>query len=120
MEDFRPLFDENSDHPYVLDQLKQISFYTDCLGKAHWSIPEEVVDKSLAQLLVQTAKIFSEHKKNVTTLEIELWIKHLSPVWKTSMTAMKMALVTWNKEMIKNGLSAECNGMEKFLNIKIR
>lgn len=120
LEDFRPLVDETSDHPYVLDQLKQVSFYTDCLGKAHWSIPEDVIEKSLAQSLVQTANIFSENKKDVTALEIELWIKHLKPVWKTSMTAMKIALVNWNKEMIENGLSAEGNGMEKFVGIKFR
>ena len=38
----------DSDHPYVLDQLKQIAFYTDCLGDAHWSIPDEVIDESPA------------------------------------------------------------------------
>jgi AbiV family abortive infection protein len=35
LDDFRPLFDEASDHPFMLDQIKQLGFYTDCLGKAH-------------------------------------------------------------------------------------
>jgi len=36
LDDLRPLFNKNSEHPYVLDQVKQIAFYTDCLGNAHW------------------------------------------------------------------------------------
>ena len=47
LDDFRSLFDENSDHPYILDLVKQIGFYTDCLGNAHWSIPEEVIDEGI-------------------------------------------------------------------------
>ncbi len=47
LDDFKTLFEESSDHPYVLDQLKQIAFYTDCLGGAHWSMPQEVIDGSL-------------------------------------------------------------------------
>ncbi|MBN1085452.1 AbiV family abortive infection protein [Erwinia aphidicola] len=37
-----------TEHPFALDQLKQISFYTDCLGKAHWSIPDNVIDRDTA------------------------------------------------------------------------
>jgi AbiV family abortive infection protein len=59
LDDFRPLFDEDSDHPFILDQVKQISFYTDCLGDAHWSIPHDVIDESLAMMLLQIARIFS-------------------------------------------------------------
>ena len=35
LEDLRPLYADDAEHPYILDQLKQIAFYTDCLGKAH-------------------------------------------------------------------------------------
>ncbi len=115
LEDFRSLFDETSDHPYILDQLKQLGFYTDCLGQAHWSLPEVVIERTLTQSIVQTAEIFSKNKKEVTVQEIELWIKHMKPVWKTSMVAMKNALASWNKEMIENGLSAKDNNMESFL-----
>ncbi len=30
LQDFAPLFDESSDHPFLLDQLKQLAFYSDC------------------------------------------------------------------------------------------
>jgi AbiV family abortive infection protein len=117
LEDFRLLFDNASNHPYVLDQLKQIGFYTDCLGKAHWSIPENHIDESIAKGLVQTADILSKPQKEVTALEIELWIKHMKPVWRTNMTAMKAALVGWDKDMIEHGLSEKStNDMEKFIN----
>ena len=43
-----PLFDETSDHPFVLDNLKQLGFYTDCLGKATWALPWKVIDEDLA------------------------------------------------------------------------
>jgi AbiV family abortive infection protein len=32
LDEFRDLFSGNAEHPYLLDQLKQIGFYTDCLG----------------------------------------------------------------------------------------
>ena len=34
LDDFIPAFDDSADHRYVLDQLKQVAIYTDCLGKA--------------------------------------------------------------------------------------
>ena len=94
LDDFRPLFSDDSDHPYVLDQLKQIAFYTDCLGGAHWSIPEEVIDESLARLLVDTAKIFA-HSDEFSEQEILLWIEHLGPVLRQKdPDFMKQALVS--------------------------
>lgn len=34
------------------DALKQLGFYTDCLGNAHWSIPSEVIDPTDAAYIV--------------------------------------------------------------------
>jgi len=115
LDDFKPLFEESSDHPYVLDQLKQIAFYTDCLGEAHWSMPKEVIDESLAKLLIQIAKILSSDKY-VSKTEIELWIKHIGPVWKRAPSWMKQALCNWYREMQDAGLApAGENEMEKFI-----
>jgi len=117
LEDFRPIFDETSKHPYLLDQIKQLGFYTDCVEKAHWSIPEKTIEAPLAKSLVQIASIFSKKKAEVTAQEIELWIKHMKPVWKTSMAAMKTAIINWNKEMVEHGLSTKIQKdmMEKFV-----
>jgi AbiV family abortive infection protein len=115
LDDFKALFDEASDHPYVLDQLKQIAFYTDCLGKTHWSIPQDVVDKSIAKMLIQVASIFATDKQ-ITKTEIELWIKHIGPVWKRAPSWMNQALCNWYREMQDVGLAAPGkNEMEKFI-----
>jgi hypothetical protein len=34
-DEFGSLFEPGAEHPHILDQLKQVSIYTDCLGKAH-------------------------------------------------------------------------------------
>ena len=74
MDDFEPLFEEDAEHPCILDQVKQIGFYTDCSGNAHWFIPEETIDKNLASSLVSIARLFAPDKIYTET-EIELWIK---------------------------------------------
>lgn len=115
LDDFKPLFEESSDHPYILDQLKQIAFYTDCLGTAHWSMPQEVIDRSLAKMLIQVARILAKDK-HVSKTEIELWIKHIGPVWKRDPSWMKQALCNWYREMQDAGLApAGENEMEKFI-----
>jgi hypothetical protein len=115
LDDFKPLFEESSDHSYVLEQLKQIAFYTDCLGRAHWSMPQEVIDKSLAKMLIQVAKIFVRDK-HVSKTEIDLWIKHIGPVWKRDPSWMEQALCNWYREMQDAGLApAGENEMEKFI-----
>jgi AbiV family abortive infection protein len=113
LDDFRPLFDENSDHSYILDQIKQIGFYTDCLGHAHWSIPEEVIDGKLARSLIETAR-FLCLTEEATTEEIELWIKHLGSVWLSDLPKMKKALADWYSEM--HGLTPNApNRMKEFI-----
>ncbi|WP_262405460.1 AbiV family abortive infection protein [Pseudomonas fluorescens] len=116
LDDMRPLFDEGSDHPQLLDQLKQIGFYTDCLGSnAHWSIPEKVIDSALAKTLVNTAEILSSGSP-VTEREIALWVEHLGPVWKQSDRQMKQALIDWYRAMQEEGLKeAGLNAMEQFV-----
>jgi AbiV family abortive infection protein len=115
LEDFRPLFDEEADHPFLLDQVKQIGFYTDCLGEEHWSIPHEVIDEPLARMLVRIAGMVSKDRV-VTPKEIELWVKHMEPVWMTDLDGMKRALIDWYDDMQQLGLaSGSYNEMEEFV-----
>jgi AbiV family abortive infection protein len=115
LDDFSPLFDGESDHPELLDQVKQISFYSDCLGNRHWSEPEDVVDKELATSLVKTAQILVP-RREVSKKEIELWIKHLKPVWNLSDKLAKQALEDWYEDMQRHGLAAERrNRMRRFI-----
>lgn len=115
LDELSPLFSPTSDHPFVLDQVKQISFYSDCLGKAHWSRPSEVIDRSLAATLVQTAQILSRGTK-VSTHEIELWAKHMMPVKNAAVEWKNKALVNWYAEMQAEGLAPPGeNKMEMFV-----
>lgn len=106
LDDLRPLFDQDSDHPFLLDQLKQLGFYTDCLGNGHWAVPTEVIDQDLAQMLVNVANVMTKHK-DVPEKEIELWIEHVGPVWKKDLEWMKKALANWYAAMQAAGLAPE-------------
>lgn len=115
LDDFQSLFDNNADHPYALDRLKQLSFYTDCLGDKNWSNPSDVVDEELARSIVSIANIFSKNKE-IEPLEIELWVKHLGPVWMVSDKAMKKGLENWYDGMQKAGLASDGgNKMTQFI-----
>ena len=115
LDDLLPLFDESSDHPFVLDQLKQLGFYTDCLDNAHWALPEQSVDEQLATTLVQVAVLLAKGRQ-ATTKEIELWIKHIGPVKGLGMAENKQALINWYAEMQQLGLAPQGeNKMEQFV-----
>jgi len=103
LEEFRPLFTE-SEYPQLIENLKQISFYTDCLGKAHWSCPAEVIDEKQAKQIIAFTKIVVEVKHDVTEKEIELFLKHIGPVWKKDIELMKTALKNYFRELHSIGL----------------
>lgn len=116
LDDLRPLWDETSDHPYLLDQVKQLGFYSDCLGQAHWSIPINVIDEKLAKGLIKIAEV---HVRDgvCSEREIELWVKHMSPAWKQQdIVQLKQAIVEWYAEMQSAGLKAPGpNSMQEFV-----
>ncbi len=115
LDDLRPLFEKDSDHPYVLDQIKQLGFYTDCLGRAHWSTPDSAIDESLAEMLVKVASLLAG-KHEYTKIEVDLWVEHIGPVSKKEHALMKQALVNWYAAMQKMGLVPEgANEMEQFV-----
>jgi len=102
LDDFETMFDPSAEHPYFLDNIKQISVYTDCLGLAHWSNPSEVIDKLLAKYLILIAQALSSGRE-VTTKEIDLWKKHLKNSG-VSFRSQKEALLHWYYDMENNGL----------------
>lgn len=115
LDDLSPLFDTDAEHPHLLDQLKQLGFYTDCLGKAHWSLPSEVITQELSNSLVQTARLFARDH-HCTEREIQLWVEHLGPVWKQDPGWMKQAIVNWYAAMQAAGLMPRGeNAMAQFI-----
>ena len=115
LEDFCPMVDEASGHPAMLDTIKQLGFYSDCFASGHWSMPHNVIDETLAAQLVNTAEILASER--VTTVrELELWVKHMAPVWGKSGEWMKTALINWYAEMQAEGLAPSgANQMETFV-----
>jgi AbiV family abortive infection protein len=115
LSDLKPLFEESSDHPLILDKIKQIGFYTDCQGRAHWSMPAEVIDEDLATMLVRIAKVLASGRK-CSELEIELWIKHVGPVWRKTLREMEEGVIKWYAAMQDAGLAPKGpNEMAQFI-----
>jgi len=102
LDDFKSMFDPSSEHPFVLDNVKQISFYTDCLGQAHWSNPSEVIEEDLARNLLFIAQVLSSGH-DVTTKEIQLWFKYFHNA-DSSSKSQKEALLHWYYDMGNAGL----------------
>ncbi|PKV49591.1 AbiV family abortive infection protein [Aquimarina sp. MAR_2010_214] len=107
IENFRPIFDSQSDHGQILDNLKQLSFYTDVFLSKKWSIPKNVIDKEIAEMILLSARILTDKGDNdgIDSEEgLKLWIKHIKPVWQTSMSKMKYAIIGCYKEAAELGI----------------
>ena len=106
IEEMRQTVDKESDHGQVLDNLKQLSFYSDAFSNCKWSIPSEVVNKELAERILSVAKVMIEKDASIMTTEAELilWVKHLKPVWKQEMLKMKQGLINCYQEAEDLGL----------------
>jgi len=106
LDDFTRIYDEKSEHGYVLDNLKQLAFYTDCFRKCRWSIPKDVITKEIANMILNTAKVLVEKGNSIMTSkeELEIYLKHVKPVWRGEMIKMKQALVECYAEAEREGL----------------
>ncbi len=103
LDSLRLAADSSAEHTAILDQLKQIGFYTDCLGDAHWSEPAKVIDENLARSLVGIANLLAR-EGTVTEREMELWVEHMRPVYGAPPILMNTALLNWFAAMRQNGL----------------
>ena len=104
LEELRAATDPAAEHTAVLDNMKQLGFYTDCFADARWSDPVEAIDETIARTLVDTAGLLAQTKE-ITTKEVELWIAHMRPVYGAPLEQMRMALADWYEAMRLQGLS---------------
>ena len=106
LEDFASIFDETRDHAQLLDSVKQIALYSDSCGNCHWSLPSHVIDANLARTIVSIAKVLIPEGEAAMSseAELELWIKHMQPIWKQDMKLMKLALVACYEEAKEKGV----------------
>lgn len=117
LENMRKVVDPKSKHPQTLDNLKQLCFYSDVFTKGKISLPDNVANKEIASNLLLIAK--ANIKKILSSEEtLEIWVKHLKPVWKKEMSKMTDALLNCykeleEKELIEQGMSTK---MKDFLN----
>ncbi|EOW3982973.1 AbiV family abortive infection protein [Vibrio parahaemolyticus] len=115
LRDFGGIYSDKNDFPALLDDLKQVGFYTDCLGQKHWSVPSQVISKEAADDILRVARILCKYR-TYTQKEIELWVKHIKPVWKSSMQEMQVALKAWFNDMLNEGLAKESDiSFEEFV-----
>jgi AbiV family abortive infection protein len=102
MEGLRPATEKNAEHTFVLDALKQVAVYTDCLGDRHWSLPEEVIDADLARSMIASAELMWGSRA-VSEREIELWMDVVAPHY--AKPGMAGAVVAFQAALHAEGLS---------------
>jgi len=93
LEGFRDMFRPDAEHAQLFDSVKQLGFYSDCLGDAHWSEPSNVVDEKLSRFLLTLAEVVARTDL-VTEREIELWARRFTDVPTSDMAALTAALAT--------------------------
>ena len=102
LHEFRSAVDKSAVHTFLLDNLKQISLYTDCLGKRHWSIPKDVITEEVAKEILSLAKCMW-CEREVTLREIELWVEHVGTHF--AQATMLQAVANFQTAMKREGLS---------------
>lgn len=94
--------DASGEHTSLLDGLKQISFYTDCLGNRHWSVPEAVIDADVARSMIAAAEMMWGARP-VSLREVELWREIVGPHYRKP--TMADAVLRYQAAMNAEGLS---------------
>lgn len=120
IEDFRELADPESDHQHLLEALKQLALYSDCLGECHWCIPDRAIDEQEARFLLRNAQRLVPEGESAmqSPAELELWIKHMKPVQGKGMLPMKEALIACYHEAQELGVlrgNSSVEDMVRFL-----
>lgn len=113
MKDFAPLVDKKADRAAVLDALKQVALYTDCLGERHWSKPEEVIEPELPRVLIEIAERMIGDR-TVTAREVELWCEIVAPHY--AKREMAEAVIRCEEALKKEGLKdTAIEGLRSFM-----
>jgi AbiV family abortive infection protein len=121
LDDLRPIFDPDSDHPQVLEAIKQAAIYSDAYGDCHWSQPGHVFSQAEARSFVNLARLLAGRDREgamTSEPELQLWVKHMRPVWKGPVADMKHALALCYAEAEQRGVlrgGGSASDMVKFL-----
>lgn len=105
--------DPDAEHTALLDALKQVSFYSDCLANRHWSIPDTVIDEGVARSMVTAAELMW-NSRSVSLREVELWVQIVGPYY--NLPGMTDAVLDWQHAMVTEGLSeTQPEALEAFM-----
>jgi AbiV family abortive infection protein len=112
LEDLREVV--GGDHADVLESIKQLATYADCLGDAgRWSEPASAIEEGLARDLIERARLLLPVRE-IATREVELWVEHVGPHYPRS--EMGQAVIRWFAAMRDEGLTdLEPDAMAKFM-----
>ena len=120
LEDLRDMFTSNT-HTQLLEDLKQRALYTDAYKRCKWSSPDQIMDKEIADIIIEAAAalVRKENPIMTTVAELSVWVKHLKPVWNQEMSEMNLALYQCYRELEECGLAKEgkAEDMRQFLNL---
>lgn len=83
IDDFRAIWDPESDHPAFIEGVKQMALYSDAYDDCEWSIPSNVIEPPLTEELLKVARLLISRGPSAmsTEPELEIWVKHMRPVW---------------------------------------
>ena len=106
LEDFSSIFDMESDHGKFIDAVKQECLYSNIATDGAWFSPDQRISSALATSMVTIARVLVKEGPAPMTseAELELWVKHLRPVWKGPMAEMKNALAACYAEAEAKGV----------------
>ncbi|MDO8751905.1 MAG: AbiV family abortive infection protein [Dehalococcoidia bacterium] len=105
-EDLVELFMRKQD-PVLLDSLKQIAIYSGCYGKSHWSAPKDVINKSVAEIIVHAALVFATSGQQ-TQVDSEDGLN----LWKNEMAGcFSVGYVTANNRIVQFFETAKRSGI---------
>lgn len=112
--------DVRSDHGRFIDTVKQDCFYSSFTDAGTSSSPDQRADSELAATMLTVAKLLVGERSSPMTseAELQLWVKHQNPVWKSPMDEMKRALAACYAEAEARGIlqgSGTAAGMLDFL-----
>lgn len=103
IDDLKKVADDSSDHPELLDYMKQLAFYTDCYVRGTWATPDEIIERDMAAGILRSARaLLGKSDKKHTTREVELWIEHVGPTEEERRS--KQRLLSFYQAMIAEGL----------------
>ena len=113
MREMAAAVDPDAEHAALLDAVKQVSFYSDCLGNRHWSIPTVVIDQGIARSMVASAEAMWGARE-ITVREVELWAQIVGPHY--NQPGMRDAVIRWQHTMVIEGMSeTTAESLEAFM-----